>query len=82
MAGAAALIEFLGKGECKSRKYSVMLGEAEVEIARGGAWSLEIMSALIMDGSSQKAKQKRLISIISLFSLVFKRRATGQEAPS
>ena len=48
MAGAAALIEFLGKGECKSRKYSVMLGEAEVEIARGGAWSLEIMSALIM----------------------------------
>jgi hypothetical protein len=48
MAGAAALIEFLGKGECKSRKYSVMLGEVEVEIARGGAWSLEIMSALIM----------------------------------
>ena len=48
MAGAAALIEFLGKGECKSRKHSVMLGEAEVEIARGGAWSLEIMSALIM----------------------------------
>ena len=34
------------------------------------------------DGSSQKAKQKRLISTISLFSLVFKRRATGEKAPS
>jgi len=31
---------------------------------------------------SQKAKQKRLISIISFFSLVFKRRATGEKAPS
>ena len=31
---------------------------------------------------SQKAKQKRLISTISLFSLVFKRRATGEKAPS
>ena len=34
------------------------------------------------DGRSQKAKQKRLISTISLFSLVFKRRATGEKAPS
>ena len=34
------------------------------------------------DGSSQKATQKRLISEISLFSLVFKRRATGEKAPS
>ena len=35
-----------------------------------------------LDGSSQKAKQKRLISEISLFSLVFKRRATGEIAVS
>ena len=34
------------------------------------------------DGSSQKATQKRLISEISLFSLVFKRRATGEIAVS
>ena len=34
------------------------------------------------DGSSQKATQKRLISEISLFSLVFKRRATGEKAPT
>ena len=40
------------------------------------------MRALPQDGRSQKAKQKRLISTISLFSLVFKRRATGEKAPS
>ena len=34
------------------------------------------------DGSSQKATQRRLISEISLFSLVFKRRATGEKAVS
>jgi hypothetical protein len=34
------------------------------------------------DGSSQKAKQKRMISINSFFSLVFKRRATAERAPS
>ena len=40
------------------------------------------MSNFIDDGSSQKATQKRLISEISLFSLVFKRRATGEIAVS
>ena len=40
------------------------------------------MSNFIDDGSSKKATQKRLISEISLFSLVFKRRATGEKAPS
>ena len=34
------------------------------------------------DGRSQKAKQKRLISVISLFSLVLERRAAGEKAPS
>ena len=39
-------------------------------------------TAYTKDGSSQKAKQKRLISVISLFSLVLERRAAGEKAPS
>jgi len=38
--------------------------------------------AAYFDGRSQKAKQKRLISVISLFSLVLERRAAGEKAPS
>ena len=46
-------------------------------------WHSEIeRRRIVKDGRSQKAKQKRLISTISLFSLVFKRRATGEKAPS
>ena len=46
--------------------------------------AVSVMDILVIsrDGSSQKATQKRLISEISLFSLVFKRRATGEKAPS
>jgi hypothetical protein len=48
--------------------------KAKTELFRVPLWS--------RDGSSQKATQKRLISEISLFSLVFKRRATGEKALS
>ena len=58
------------------RRWAIWVSGAR--ITQNYPWDRE----LPRDGGSQKAKQKRLISVISLFSLVLERRAAGEKAPS
>jgi len=70
----------------------LLVGQGSKEPARGGVLGVSSATSFFLefplilttigDPKKQKAKQKRLISAISFFSLVFKRRATGEKAPS
>ena len=61
--------------------YSICFSSALHTAARPGPRPRQRVWSAV-DGRSQKAKQKRLISVISLFSLVLERRAAGEKAPS
>ena len=74
----------VGRGESASESRGVSMAKAKAKRkGRRGPRPTGMPNHYLPKGwkRSQKAKQKRLVSVISLFSLVLERRAAGEKAP-